>query len=140
MNFIPTLLIVAGLGLTACHAGPVETPDTPLAGTSDVKGARDGATTLAVGETLLIELPSNATTGYAWAISDAKTEVLSPGSPFGQEITDPHEPGMVGVGGTTAWRFRAVRRGTATLTFTYGRPWETTAPAAETATYTITVR
>ncbi len=140
MNSTPMLMIVAALALTACSAGAGETPSSPAAANSDVQGVRDGSTTLAVGQTLRIELPSNATTGYSWTMSGARIEVLSPASPFGQEVADPHEPGMVGVGGKTVWRFTAAQPGTTNLTFAYRRSWERDTPPAETATYRITVR
>ena len=140
MNRLSVLMIAAALGLSACNAGAGEAPSPPAASTGDVAGVRDGRTTLAVGQTLLISLPSNATTGYRWQVSDSYADLLLAGAPFGDEVTDAHAPGMVGVGGNTVWRFRTARPGTATLTFTYGRSWERDTPPAETATYTITVR
>lgn len=140
MNSMPTLMIVAALGLAACNAGAGEAPPASVPATGDVQGVRDGRTTLTVGQTLLIELPSNSTTGYRWQVAQTYDHLLLPGAPFGDEVTHPHSAGMVGVGGTTSWRFQTGRPGTATLTFTYGRSWEPNAPPAETATYMITVR
>ncbi|WP_428152261.1 protease inhibitor I42 family protein [Brevundimonas sp.] len=132
------LAAAAVLGLSACNAGSGEAA-APAAPTGQVEGVRDGRTTLSVGQTLHISLPSNGTTGYQWRIEGQSIEVLSPSAPFGQEITDAHAPGMVGVGGHTVWTFRAAGPGTVTLNFAYARSWEQTAPA-ETATYTIVVR
>ena len=132
------LAAAAVLGLSACNAGAGEAA-APAAPTGEVQGVQDGRTTLAVGQTLRISLPSNATTGYQWQIQGQSIEVLSPSAPFGQEITDAHAPGLVGVGGNTVWIFRAAGPGTVTLNFAYARSWERT-PPAETATYTITVR
>lgn len=139
MTRMPSLMIASCLALAACNAGPGESSPAPAAATGDVPGVRDGHTTLAVGQTLLIELPSNSTTGYRWQVAETNDGLLLPGAPFGEEVTDPHSAGMVGVGGATSWRFRTGRPGTATLTFTYRRSWETN-PPAETATYRITVR
>lgn len=137
-------LIAAVISLSACDPGvspPVEEAfSTPAATATEVQGIRDGRTSLAVGQTLTIALPSNATTGYRWQVEGLDADVLAPGTPFGDEITDPHAPGMVGVGGHSVWTFRAVRAGETTLTFTYSRSWERDTPPAETATYTITVR
>ncbi|WP_426039637.1 protease inhibitor I42 family protein [Brevundimonas sp. DC300-4] len=139
MTSVPSLMIASVLVLAACNAGPGESSSAAVAATGDVLGVRDGRTTLAVGQTLLIELPSNSTTGYRWQVAETHDDLLLPGAPFGDEVTDPHSAGMVGVGGATSWRFRTGRPGTTTLTFTYSRSWETNAPA-ETATYRITVR
>ena len=121
-------IVAAALGLPACNAGAGEAPAGPVASAGEVASVRDGRTTLAVGHTLLVARPSNATTGYRWHISDSYSDLLLPGSPFGDEVIDAHVTGIVGVGGTTVWRFRAVRAGTATLTLTYGRLWQRTRP------------
>lgn len=134
------IIAAAAIGLSACNAGVREAPVAPAAQAGEVAGVRDGHTTMASGQTLRIALPSNATTSYRWTLAQTDADLLAPGSPFGEEITDPHPPGMVGVGGATVWTFQAVRPGTAILTFTYGRSWEPNAPPGGTATYTITVR
>ncbi|MFN7388086.1 protease inhibitor I42 family protein [Brevundimonas sp.] len=139
------IVTLAGLTLlSACQAaGTASAPAeaAPAAtSTSDIEGVRGGETTLSVGQTLHIALPSNATTGYQWQISGVEGSVLTPAEPFGDEVVDPHAPGMVGVGGQTHWRLVASRPGSATLTFTYARSWERNTPPAETATYRIVVR
>ncbi len=134
----PTLSILSLILLAGCAGADAGTGGAVSLG--EVVGVRDGQVELAVGQTLAIALPSNATTGYAWRVSREEAGVLVPGTPFGDEITDPHAPGMVGVGGMTQWRFVAARPGSATLSFAYGRPWERDAPPAETATYRVRVR
>lgn len=134
---------IATLTILGACAVPAEDTPSPASGEAvvgEVQGVRDGRTTLAVGQTLLISLPSNATTGYAWTLSGSTNEVLRPGTPFGEEATDPHEPGMVGVGGNTSWRFQAAQPGMVHLSFAYRRAWEANTRPAETATYTIVVR
>lgn len=141
-----SILVFAGLCLIACQ-GPVA-PSTalseetaiarPEAGT--VEAVRDGATTLRPGQSLSVALPSNGSTGYFWSVAPFDETVLARGEPFGQERTDPHPAGMVGVGGQTHWRFTAAAPGETTLIFAYGGPWEKGTPPAETARYTITVR
>lgn len=128
------------LGACAAPADETPSPASGQAAVGEVQGVRDGRTMLAVGQTLVISLPSNATTGYTWTLSGSNIEVLNPGTPFGEEATDPHEPGMVGVGGNTSWRFLAAQPGTVRLSFAYRRAWETNTRPAETATYTIVVR
>jgi len=140
MNSLSALAVAAALGLFACYAGSGETPAMPGSVAAEARGVRDGTTTLTVGQTLAIALPSNATTGYRWQVADTYGDVLAPGAPFGEEVVDAHAPGVVGVGGATSWRFRAMRPGVVILTFAYGRSWERDTPPAETATYTITVR
>jgi len=139
------IVTLAGLTLlSACQAaGTASAPAEPAptaTSTSDIEGIRGGETTLSVGQTLHISLPSNATTGYQWQISGVEGSVLTPAEPFGDEAIDSHSEGMVGVGGQTHWRLVASRAGSATLTFTHARSWERNTPPAETATYRIVVR
>mgnify|MGYP001384054780 CR=1 FL=1 len=85
------------------------------------------------GNSLIVELGSNPTTGYEWeeaVISD--TNVISQDS---HGFFAPENKGMVGSGGTDTWTFSALKAGTATITFSYGRPWE----GGEKGTYTLTV-
>ncbi|WP_298163381.1 protease inhibitor I42 family protein [Brevundimonas sp.] len=137
------IVSIASLIVLCACAAPADQTPSPASGEAaggEVQGLRDGRTTLAVGQTLLISLPSNATTGYAWTLSGSNSEVLKPGTPFGQEVIDAHAPGMVGVGGNTLWRFLAGQPGTVRLSLAYRRAWETNTRPAETATYTIVVR
>lgn len=144
MTQLSAVALTTLLLLSACHAAPTMPPpvdpDDQTRARADVEGVRGAETTLSVGQTLHIALPSNATTGYQWRISGVEGSVLTPAEPFGDEVADPHAPGMVGVGGQTHWRLVASRPGSATLTFTYARSWERNTPPAETATYRIVVR
>lgn len=128
------------LGGCSASGGRLERQEVETVAKSDVEGVRGGETQLRVGQTMSIGLGSNATTGYRWQVSEVEGGVLTPGTPFGEEITDAHAPGMVGVGGTTHWQYVASQPGTVTLTFTYGRPWERDMPPAETETFRVVVR
>ena len=132
--------IAIAFGLVACQTEAGGPPPPPTTQAVEVEGVRDGRTTVAVGQRLRIALSSNATTGYRWRIEGDYADVLTPGAPFGDEVADAHAPGMVGVGGSTVWLFRATRAGETTLTFVYARSWERDTPPAGTATYSVVVR
>lgn len=84
---------------------------------------------------ITISLDSNPTTGYDWtAVLDGDCVELT----RDEYQQDPSEPGMAGVGGCQYYDFTAVKAGTATITFTYARSWETT-DADRTITFTVTV-
>lgn len=145
MTIIQTsVLVLAGLCLTGCQAATASstTADalTTASTTASVEAVRDGATSLRPGQALSVALPSNGSTGYSWSVAAFDEAVLSRSEPFGEQRTDPHPAGMVGVGGQTHWRFVAAAPGETTLTFAYGRPWEKDAAPAETAHYRIIVR
>ena len=101
----------------------------------------EGATTidLHIGDRLMIALPGNATTGYAWELIDGgETEVISSLEGRGY-IPDSAPEGMVGVGGTFFFRYAAESIGNADLTFTYRRPWEE-GEGTQTITFHVNVR
>jgi inhibitor of cysteine peptidase len=80
----------------------------------------------AVGDSFTVKLCSNPTTGFQWSesaqISDPtvvqqmKHESLPPET----EATE----GLVGAPGNEAWTFKALKKGTSTISLEYGRPWE----------------
>ena len=137
MSMMRTAAAAAGLlTLAACQSSGA----TPSGPGDPVVAVRDGQTTLRPGQTVAIALPNNGSTGYAWSLADFDETVLMRSEPFGQEATDAHPAGMVGVPGQTHWRLVALAPGQTTLIFNYTRPWEAGAPAAETARFAITVR
>lgn len=89
------------------------------------------------GQTLIINLPSNPTTGFRWIVVKAAPGVLKS---LGPEVyTNPEDAGMVGSGGKSTWRFRAWQAGQATLLIQYQRPWEQGVAPAKTFACQITV-
>ena len=95
--------------------------------------AKDGKTVLtesdagktfpfSAGASFRIELAGNRTTGYSWQLARNDDGVLEamPSS----YIEDPHAPGMMGVGGTEIFPFKASKKGTTTVRLTYRRPWK----------------
>jgi predicted secreted protein len=78
-----------------------------------VSEAQNGTiVTLPVGGTLTVRLSGNRTTGYYWAVAERPAIVTLTGENY---VQDPSEPGMVGVGGTEEFVFRAATRGRGTL-------------------------
>lgn len=121
------VLLLAGLLLTAC--GPREFRDADSG----------GAVELNAGETMLVTLVSNPTTGYSWQIIENDKEVLEPqGEPVYK--ADPAAEGLAGAGGTETFTFVAVQPGTVTLTLGYLRPWEEGVPPVQIYTLTVTVK
>jgi inhibitor of cysteine peptidase len=87
-----------------------------------------------VGDTLVVRLPGNATTGYRWAVVGAPS-VLRPLSSAYVVAS----PGRLGQGGTYVFRFR-VRSGSGLLRLDYRRPWEKGTPPLRTFRLTIRTR
>ena len=83
----------------------------------------DGAAvSVAVGETVLVELAGNPTTGFEWTEDDPVPAILEQQS---SEYVQDEAPGdMVGVGGTYRYRYEAVAEGEGVLSLTYARSGE----------------
>jgi len=74
-----------------------------------------------LGEKLSFCLPSNPSTGYAWAWEN-RGKVTTIDSSSWSFRSD--RPGMPGSGGCETWIFRAKARGTDSLRMVYRRKWE----------------
>ncbi|MES2819863.1 MAG: protease inhibitor I42 family protein [Pseudomonadota bacterium] len=89
------------------------------------------------GQTLILSLPSNPSTGYRWQLLDAAAPTLRS---LGPEVYSAEETGLVGSGGRSTWRFQAADAGEARLLLHYLRPWETGVAPAETFDCLIQVK
>jgi inhibitor of cysteine peptidase len=74
---------------------------------------------VAVGETVRIRLPENATSGYRWAIDRVDADVIEAAGP------DPHyAANAVGSGGEVAFSFTPTKTGAAEIVLKYWRHFE----------------
>ena len=89
------------------------------------------------GQTLMITLPSNPTTGFRWTVTKAASTVLQPMGP--EVYTNPEDAGMVGSGGKSTWRFKAYQVGQGALLMQYQRPWDRGVAPAKTFACEISV-
>ena len=90
------------------------------------------------GDVVTITLVSNPTTGYSWQVMEIDNAVLvQDGDPAYKQ--SPSSEGLVGVGGTETFRFKAVGSGETKLSLGYMRPWESVLPI-ETFNVQVTVQ
>jgi inhibitor of cysteine peptidase len=93
---------------------------------------------LARGQTLVLTLESNPSTGYSWAVTRGDETVLhQAGDPV---FRQGGAPGVVGAPGAEVFRFEAVAAGAVDLELGYRRPWEAGQPPARTFSARIVVR
>ena len=89
-----------------------------------------------IGDRFSIELPSNATTGYAW-------EATTVDGPVVREVDHRYlapDTAVVGAGGYERFTYEARANGATTLTFDYRRPFEPdSTPAVDTARFDVQV-
>ncbi len=92
---------------------------------------------LVQGQSVLITLRSNPTTGFRWQVQDAAPSVLRS---LGPEVySNPEDSGLVGSAGQSSWRFEATNPGGGRLLLVYRQPWEPNVAPAQTFECQITV-
>jgi len=103
------------------------------------EGDTDRLIEITRGQTVVIRLSGNRTTGYAWTLAGVRPAGLTPlGEPSYEPASGPSN--AVGTGGVETWSFLASASGRQDLRFEYRRPWERDAAPARTLMYTIAVR
>ena len=92
---------------------------------------------LAPGDSLVVTLDSNATTGFSWSISGISDEDVV--DEVSNEYQAPDSE-LMGAGGQEVWTFEATEKGTSTVEMQYSRSWETGVEPAATFNVTVVVQ
>ncbi|MFQ5813019.1 MAG: protease inhibitor I42 family protein [Anaerolineae bacterium] len=89
------------------------------------------------GQTLVVTLEGNPTTGYSWELAEPLDEQVlrQAGEPEFKAESD-----ALGAGGVQVLRFEAVNAGKTTLKLVYHRPWEKDVEPLETYSLQVVVR
>jgi inhibitor of cysteine peptidase len=129
-----SVISIALLCLCGCSTGGSTAPSAVSADGSD-----DGSEVeIAVGGTLTVTLESNATTGFQWElVSISDQSVLEKQS---NTYNAPEDSGLVGAPGEEVWVFKALKKGTSTISMAYSRPWEGGEQGAQTFTLSVVVK
>jgi len=130
MRSAPWMYALLVAGLTVAMIG-CSSSEPRVLGSDD-----DGSEiSVKVGEQLVVELPSNPTTGFSWVVADA-----GPLTQVGEAAYESDaKPGVVGAGGTETLTFDAGEAGSGTLTLEYRRSWEAGLAAEDVWSVTVTV-
>jgi inhibitor of cysteine peptidase len=89
------------------------------------------------GQTLVVTLEGNPTTGYSWEVAEPLNEQVL------RQVGEAEfkaESDRVGAGGVQILRFEAVNAGKTTLKLVYHRPWEKDVESLETYSTQVVVR
>jgi inhibitor of cysteine peptidase len=124
------IILMSGLLLTALSA---------CGATNEVKldAGDDGSQVeLKAGQTLVVSLEGNPTTGYTWEAAELDEQVLQQ---VGETEFKP-ESGAIGAGGVQTLSFETTNSGQTTLNLVYRRPWEADMEPAETFSVQVVVR
>jgi inhibitor of cysteine peptidase len=128
LNTLMTLVVMLGI-LTACTSTSADTVTIT---------EQDAGKTieLKTGDTLLISLKGNMTTGYSW-IPAPQTPVLL--EQVG-DVTVTPESDAIGAPGTIVLTFKATEKGQTTLHLDYKRSWEEGVAPEKTFEVTVVVK
>jgi len=97
-----------------------------------------GSVAVRQGAPMVINLSPDPASGFGWVLTSKSGDaVWLIGGP--DYTPEPLPAGMMGVGGTTTFRFRAEKPGTQTLEFAYLPSWEEGAVPVRTVRYDVTV-
>ena len=93
------------------------------------------------GGTFVVRIPTNPSTGYSWNLLSGGDEsvLFASGNLLEASRPEPFPQGRSGAGVEQLWLFRALKRGTTTVTLAYSRHWETV-PASRIHIASLTVR
>jgi len=92
------------------------------------------------GQTLVITLESNPSTGYRWEVVESEESILEQEGEAEFKSSDTRDPPPPGTGGTETFRFEAKSAGEVTLRLVYHRSWEEGVEPLETFTLQVEVR
>jgi predicted secreted protein len=79
-----------------------------------------------VGDTVIVSLAANATTGYEWTFAGGATFTIEKS----EYVPEPNPEELLGTGGTQVVTLKVNEAGESDLTGTYARSWETPEPGA----------
>jgi inhibitor of cysteine peptidase len=123
-------LIVTALALAAAGCATIER--------DEVAAPPDGGpVAMRAGTALIVSLPPDPAIGYGWVLQSSGANLFVIGGP--DYTPDPKPPGLVGIGNTTTYRFRAKAPGTASLEFAWRAPPDQPSAPARTVRYDVTI-
>ena len=93
---------------------------------------------VAVGGSVTVTLDSNASTGFQWVLVSISDETVL--EKVANTYEAPEDTGMVGSPGKEIWTFKALKKGTSTISMEYSQPWENGTKAAETFDLIVAVK
>jgi inhibitor of cysteine peptidase len=93
---------------------------------------------VAVGGSLTATLESNPSTGFEWVLVNIGDETVLKNVANTYEA--PEDTDMVGAPGKEIWTFKALKKGTSTISMEYSQPWPNGTKAAETFDLTVVVK
>ena len=129
--FLVILPLIMLFSLTACSAGIPISIEIPYDDFIEDQHF-DWTANVDYGDTVVITLGSNPTTGFTWPdiVQIGDQEILKQVS---HEFIPPEQTGTVGSSGKDKWTFKTLNKGTTSIVMEYSQPWD----GGEKATWTF---
>lgn len=108
-----------------------------MASEEKVYGKDDTNIEVEAGESFVIQLEENPSTGYQWTVTINDESVVKPSSD--EYVPETTDEDIVGAGGIHSYTFEALKAGVAQISFVYERSFEENS-AEETIVYNVTVK
>jgi inhibitor of cysteine peptidase len=123
-----TLALAAlAIGLLAgCGGGEPAEASSPTTIRVTPAGKTGTSVAAKVGDTVVVSVEANETTGYQWTFTPGDTFTIEKS----EYVPDPNPDQLVGKGGTQVVTLKVTKTGESDLTGTYARSWETPSPGA----------
>jgi inhibitor of cysteine peptidase len=129
------LTIVSVDGAAQQTSGTASQPATPQVTLTEQDAGK--SVDVSVGEKIVVQLPSNPTTGYQWSVLGDPAPLKFVKSEY---AADAQTAGRVGAGGMQTLKFTAKSLGKVELKLGYRRPWEKDVAPAKTFAATVVVK
>ena len=137
-QFVAHLRILLALAVAGLLLGGCSINDDDGNGDAELSLAADdnsGAFEVSRGDTIVIELDSNPTTGYEWSVDEVDESVIT----YRGSAYEAADGNLVGQGGTQTLTFQAANSGDSEIHLKYWRSWEGDSSVVERFDVTITV-
>jgi len=121
------LTALGAVAIVAC-GGNGEADGSGSGATLRVSPEPGGTTTVEVrvGDTVVVSLDANATTGYEWSFTGGDTFTIA----SSEYVPDPNPSGLAGKGGSQVVTLEVTKAGTSDLTGVYAQSWNSPSPDA----------
>ena len=137
-NSLVSIPLIILISLTACSAGIPISIEIPYDDFLEDQHF-DWTANVDYGDTVVITLGSNPTTGFTWPdiVQIGDEEILRQTS---HEFISPEQTGTVGSAGKDTWTFKTLKKGTSSIAMEYSQPWDGGEKAVWTFRALITVK
>jgi inhibitor of cysteine peptidase len=95
---------------------------------------------ISAGNSLTVTLDSNPSTGFSWVLKGIGNESVLEQAGHEFKAAPASDPPLLGAGGKEIWTFKALNKGSSTISMEYVRSWEQNVEPQDTFALTVVVK